>query len=231
MAIEFTENIGLHIIPLDEPEGWADALNGNWSILDSTHAIGGCCVKARDIDPETLLPTSLYYGYAPGFVRRGSNVGFTFGESDLLAPASATISLWLDWTLALQSGADFPTDRPFVPLADIYTDADKITEIADLRHPLPMVQTAGILARVAVTAAYTQEPGVNYIRADATAGPFSITLADPTYYRNHLIIIRKSDSSASAVTVLAPDSSIVATLAARGSVALTSTGAAYEVVF
>jgi hypothetical protein len=87
------------------------------------------------------------------------------------------------------------------------------------------------VSRVAVAANYAQGVGVNYIRADATAGPITITLGAPADYTNQLIYIRKKDNSANTVTVASAaliDGAASFALAAQGTAIVTSTGTTYE---
>lgn len=234
MAIELTA-AGFRKVLLDTPEseGWVDRLNENQDLLQAMNATGGLAVRARDLDPVTFLPTSRYFQVASGLIRAQGGILIVPALFDQLAPPGGAIDVWLDVAGNLSQGATFPNTYPYIPLAYITTDATRITAITDYRHPLRPVGGPLEVTRVAVAASYTQLPGVNYIRVDATGGARTVTLAAPALNAGQLIYVRKVDTSANAVTIASTaliDGAASQALAARGTMILVSTGTTYEVV-
>jgi hypothetical protein len=225
------DKAGLRTVPLDEPEGWHLNYAANWATLAAFNAIGGLCVTARDLDPVTMTPISRYYNVGSGYMRTSAGLLFVAGFVGQLAPASTAVNVWLDAAGALYQGPAFPTTYAYRPLAQITCDAAKITGIIDYRNPMVAIGGPISVSRVAVAANYAQGVGVNYIRADATAGPITITLGAPADYTNQLIYIRKKDNSANTVTVASAaliDGAASFALAAQGTAIVTSTGTTYE---
>lgn len=62
---------------------------------------------------------------------------------------------------------------------------------------------------VTVTTAYTIISNVFYVRADATAGAFAVTLPAALNLQGRQILIKKIDSSANAITVTAAGSDTI----------------------
>ncbi len=232
MAITVNE-AGLFRIDLDTPEGWYAQFNQNLDILRDKNGVGGLCVQPRDIDPATFLATSRYFRVNSGYMRINRAIARVAGFVDQLAPASTSVNIWLDSQGSLYQGAAFPTTYSYVPLAYITCDAFRITAIADYRNPFATLGGPIALSRVAITGNYTLAAGVNQVRADATAGPITITLPAPATFNGQLIYIRKADAGANAVTLSAAaliEGAGTYVLAARGTVGITSTGTTYEVV-
>lgn len=228
---------GLNIIPLDTPEvGWVDPLNANWETLRAMNAVGGLAIKAHDVDPITLAPTSLHYDVAAGIIRYLAGIASIGPYNDRIAPASTSIYIWLDMSGNIYQGAVFPVSYPYVPLGRITTDNAKITSIEDYRNPPGIVPGVIPLFRVLVTnGAYVQAYGVNYIRVDATAGPATITLGDPAWNVGQAIVVRKADTSGNAVAIWAPaghtiDGQASLSIAAQGTRIIASSGSNFEVV-
>lgn len=228
---------GLNVIPLDSPEGWVDAFNANWGTLRGLNPVGGLVIIARDVDPETLLPTSLYYNVTSGVIRYGIGIAIAGPFLNRLASSSSSIYVWLDLAGNIYQGGAFPTAYPCVPLGRITADATKITLVEDYRLPFGLTPGTIPLFRVNVTnGAYVQAYGVNYIRVDATSGPATITLGDPAWNVGQGIIVRKADVSGNGVTVAAPaghniDGQASIPIAAQGTRIVTSNGSNFEVVF
>jgi hypothetical protein len=228
---------GFNVIPLDTPEvEWVDPLNGNWETLRRMNPVGGLAITARDVDPATLAPTSLYYNVAAGIIRYLAGIAAVGPYVDRVASASTSIYIWLDMSGNIYQGAAFPAAYPYVPLGRITADNAKITSIDDYRNPTGIVPGVIPLARVNVTnGSYVQAYGVNYIRVVATAGPATVTLGDPAWNVGQGIIVRKADASGNAVTVAAPaghtiDGNASVVLAAQGTRILTSDGLNFETV-
>jgi hypothetical protein len=97
---------GLNIIPLDTPEvGWVDPLNANWETLRRMNAVGGLAIRAHDVDPVTLAPTSLHYDVAAGIIRYLAGIASVGPYADRIAPASTSIYIWLDMSGNIYQGA------------------------------------------------------------------------------------------------------------------------------
>jgi hypothetical protein len=231
MAVELTD-AGFKKIGLDTPEPWVDLFNGNWDLLQSLNAVGGCAVRARDLDPTTYLPTSLSYMISGGYtVYGGHPLALDILPGAAVDPSSQTY-IWIDSAGIPFAGPAFPVNQSYAPLALIVSDATKITSVVDLRNPVRSLGGPLAVARVAITADYSQAVGTNYIRVDATNGPITVTLGPVAINAGSLIIIRKTDTSANAVTIAATEGiegGASISLAAQGSVVLASDGTTYEI--
>lgn len=231
MAVELTD-AGFKKIGLDTPEPWVDLLNSNWDLLQSINAVGGSAVSARDVDPITYQPTSLYTIVSSGWVIRGEQTVLLAGISGLAVNPSSQTYFWLDMYGSLYYTPTLPMNGAYIPLAFVTADATKIISIVDLRNPLRPVGGPLAVSRVVVNEDYIQEIGVNYIRVDATIGPITITLSTARINLGSLTIIRKADASANPVTIAAAEGIEGAAsiqLTARGSVVLASDGDTYEI--
>lgn len=56
-----------------------------------------------------------------------------------------------------------------------------------------------------VSAAYTQASNISFIIVDATVSGFAVTLLSPKKTRNKLVVVKKKDTTANAVTVTPED--------------------------
>jgi hypothetical protein len=199
MTITLTDAGLKRIGPMTDP--WVDQFNSNWDILQAMNAVGGLAVVPRDLDPDTFAPTSRYFRVTPGYFVYGNMLVRSVGFADLLAPASASTHIWLDPLGNLGTGPALPVGQMFTPLAFITTDANVILSIADYRCAQTAIGGPLTVSRVAVSTDHTHQAQYNYIRADATNAPITITLAYPGTVRGQLIVVRKVDASANAVTV------------------------------
>lgn len=180
---------------------WVDQFNSNWDILQGMNAVGGLAVVPRDLDPTAFVPTSRYFRVTPGYFVYGNMLVRSVGFTDLLAPASAGTHVWLDPLANLGAGPTLPVGQIHIPLAYITTDSNVISSIADYRCAQTAVGGPLPVSRIAVAADYTHQAQYNYIRADATNAPIAIALAYPGTVRGQMIVVRKVDATANAVTV------------------------------
>jgi hypothetical protein len=183
---------------------WVDQFNANWDILQGMNAVGGLAVVPRDLDPTTFVPTSRFFRVTPGYFVYGNMLVRSVGFADILAPASTTLHVWLDPLGNLGTGPALPVGQMFTPLAFITTDANVILSIADYRCAQTAIGGPLPVSRIAVPTDYTHQAQYNYIRADATNAPLAITLAHPGTVRGQLIVVRKVDASANAVSITSP---------------------------
>src|SRR5947208_4444467 len=88
--------LGFFVPELDDPEGWAGNVAANWDRLRDLRPTGGLAVVARDVDTNTMLPTSRYYNITQGiYLYQGTFAGIG-PFVGLQAPASTFVYVWLE---------------------------------------------------------------------------------------------------------------------------------------
>lgn len=167
---------------------------------DVKNLSGGMAVVARDVDAD-MTPTSLYFKVLEGYFEFSGRLLQSLGAFDQLAAAGTSTHVWIDTLGHVTAGPTLPSEVFFFPLARITCDAAKITDIVDYRNFQTSIGGPILLARKVVNSDYTVESGYSYVRVDATNGPVAITLPPPEMFVRQLLIIRKIDASANAVTI------------------------------
>lgn len=82
---------------------------------------------------------------------------------------------------------------------------------------------------ISVTTTYTVAENVYWVRADATAAPFTVTLPDATIWTGRRIGVKKIDATGNAVSVATADAATQSLAAQYARVIVISNGATWDV--
>jgi hypothetical protein len=240
MAILTTARAALRRIELDTelPEGWQPAFDETIRMLDACNGIGMFAISARDIDPDTRMPTSLYFNVAPGFIQGSAFVTPIAAATGLLAVASTTTYVWVTAVGVVQVGSAWPTSGGFHPIGTVDADASKIVPTADggvftdyrfatsfIGPPISFGYRA-----VATNDAATLADG--YLDFNCAAAAIVETLPDPRTCKNQVFVCHKDDTTANTLTIRAAfgtvDGAATVVMSARSTRWFISDGSNYK---
>lgn len=174
MSTSYTSNSGLRK-PANNDRSWDTPINENADLLDSTSAIGGLCVRAKEI-PSTTLNVKVSSGV---YLDPDGSVTSYSGTASLAITASSTRYVYIDPATNTAIAASAWPSTAHVRLASVGSDATTITSVTDVRlaaSTVPVAQPSGS-AQAAVTAI-----------TDSTGGTADGTLADVTASHSQTIL-------------------------------------------
>lgn len=209
MAITMTSRAALRRIDLDTPEPWQPAFDETLLILDNCNGIGMFAISARDVDPTTRVPTSLYFNVAGGYIQGSSVVVSVSPATGLMAVASTNTYVWVTPLGAIRTGAGWPTTGGFHPIGVLNADSWKILPTAqggvaiDYRFALPFIGPPISFGYRPVTTNDAASLADGFLDFDCTAGAITETLPDPRTCKNQIFVIHKNDTSTNTLTIIA----------------------------
>lgn len=184
--------------PATNDTGWGDTVNADLDALDALAPLGGLNVAATE-SPSTTLNVRVGSGT---YRKADGTVGTYAGTTSRAMTAGSTNYVYLTdgGTLTVSTSA-FPA-TPHVRLATVTTGTAAVTAVSDARLAGVGVQPGGAWwAVTTVTTTYTATAADGFIRADATAAAFTITLPDPATVPGKEYFIKRVNSAANNVTV------------------------------
>lgn len=186
----FTTNLKI-TKPIDNDSGWGVTLNGNSDLIDGLSPIGSLFVSTAE-SPSASLNFRVTGG---SYQKADGTVGTYAGTSSFTVSASATSNLWITDPGTLTAGASWPT-TPHVRLAIVVAGGTTISSVADARIAAGSLGASKRVASQTVATTYVVTNGDSQIRADATAGAFTITLPAANTVAGLVIWIIKIDAVA-----------------------------------
>lgn len=174
MATSYTSNAGIRK-PANNDRSWDTPINENADLLDATAAIGGLCVRTKEI-PSTTLNVKVSAG---NYIDPDGSVTSYAGTSSLSIAASSTRYVYIDPATNTAVAASAWPSTAHVRLASVGSDATTITSVTDVRlaaATVPVPQPSGA-SQAAVTAI-----------TDSTTGTADGTLADVTASHSQTIL-------------------------------------------